>query len=81
MGKDDGFQHPLADKVSRFWECMIRVEGDWDHLDPAILDWANPGLDAPTPGVVEPIDGNVWGKVVKKLNSWKAPGHDSICGF
>ena len=33
------------------------------------------------PEEVEPIDGSVWGKVVKKLNSWKAPGRDGICGY
>ena len=80
-GKDEGFQHPSADKVSRFWESVIGVEGDWEPLNPAILDWAYPGSDGPAPGVVEPIEGNVWGKVVKKLNSWKAPGRDRICGF
>ena len=80
-GKDQGFQHPSADEVSRFWEGVIGVEGEWDPLDPAILDWAYPGSDAPAPGVVEPVDGNVWGKVVKKLNSWKAPGRHGICGF
>ena len=60
---------------------MIGVEGVWDPQDPDLVDWARGMSDEPRPSVVEPIDGSVWPKVVKKLNSWKAPGRDGICGF
>ena len=46
-----------------------------------MVEWAFGMSDDPTPSVAEPIDRSVWGKVVKKLNSWKAFGRDGICGF
>ena len=77
----DGIQHPSTDVVSQFWESVIGIEGDWDPQDPDLVDWDLAMSDEPRPRVVEPIDGSVWGTVVKKLNSWKAPGRDGICGF
>ena len=77
----DGIQRPSADVVSQFWESVIGVEGDWHPQDLDLVDWALGMSDEPRPSVVEHIDGIVWGKVVKKLNSWKAPGRDGICGL
>ena len=77
----DGIQHPSADAVSGFWESVIGVEGEWDPQDPDLVDWALGMSDEPMPEDVELVDGTVWGKVVKKLNSWKAPGRDGICGY
>ena len=59
---------------------MTGVEVEWDPQDPDLVKWALGMSDEPTLSVVEPIYGSVWGKV-KKLNSWKAPGQDGICGF
>ena len=79
--RTDGIQHPSADAVSKFWESVIGVEGEWDPQDPDLVNWTLEMSDELTPSMVEPIDGSIWGKVVKKLNSWKAPGRDGICGF
>ena len=77
----DGIQHPSADAVSKFWESVIGVEGEWDPQDPNLVNWTLEMSDELMLSVVEPIDGSIWGQVVKKLNSWKAPGRDGICGF
>ena len=80
-GETDGIQHPSLDDVSSFWESIIGVEREWDPQDPYLVNWALGMSDTPMPSAVEPVDGRIWGKVVKKLNSWKARGHDGICGF
>ena len=80
-GGTDGIQHPSADEVSGFWESVIGVEGEWDPQDPDLVDWTLGRMDALTPSMMEPIDRNIWGKVVKKLNSWKATGRNGMCGF
>ena len=81
MSGTDGFQHQSADAVSEFWQSVIEVKGEWVPQDPDLVEWALGMSETLVPSVVEPIDGSIWGTVVKKLNSWKAPGRDGICGF
>ena len=80
-GAPDGLQHPSQDEVTQFWRSVIGIKGHWDPEDPALAEWAFGRSEAPAPGVVEPIDVRVWGTVIKRLNSWKAPGRDGICGY
>ena len=80
-GETDGIQHPSLDDISSFWESVIGVEREWDPQDPYLVNWALGMSDTLMLSAVKPIDGRIWGKVVKKLNSCIAPGHDGICGF
>ena len=75
-GKTEGIQHPSADEVSQFWEGVIGVDGDFNVYD---ASWA--ATQTELGGGFEPIDEGIWGIMTRKLNSWKAPGRDGICGF
>ena len=50
---------------------MIGVEGEWDPQDPNLVNWTLEMSDELMPSVVEPIDGSIWGQVVRNLTAGK----------
>ena len=51
-------------------------------MDPAVATWCEEASEASIPVVeADSVDHSLWGSVVKKLRSWKAPGRDGICGY
>ena len=81
-GDKVGINHPTADEVSQFWKGVIRVEGDFDSAsDETLAAWILGDSDTPVPRDIEPVNIEVWGKAMRRVKSWKAPGRDGICGF
>ena len=56
-GSSNGIQHPSTDEVSHFWEGVISVQGEWLHLDTALVEWGYHQMEARVPHDVEPV----WG--------------------
>ena len=78
-GDKVGINHPTTDEVSQFWKGVIGVEGDYDCAsDPTLAAWILGDSDAPVPSGIEPVNTEVWGTVIRRPKSWKAPGRDGI---
>ena len=60
---------------------MIGVVGYFDIIDPALVGRLCTRTEVLALRRAELIDEGIWGTVVRKLNSWKAPGRDYHCGF
>jgi len=78
-GGEQGVQPPSASRVSDYWNSVIGVQGDWEPNE-AVVSWMFESA-APCPQGVEPVAPQLWGSVVNRLRSWKAPGRDGICGY
>ena len=81
-GTDTTIKPPSASEVSEYWSSVIGVGASWDPEDPAVSSWCEAASEATIPAIeADSVDLSLWGSVVKKLRSWKAPGRDGICGF
>ena len=75
-----GAQPATSDEFREFWTNVIGVEGEYRPEHEALLKWTADMATEERP-TFPPFSAEIWGRVIKRCKSWKAPGPDGVQGF